>query len=127
MNNEEYEHGELITDWNTVKPGSLIISKDKTFVTQFIACIDKDIIVRNTCENKNIYGEFPRVNFLHYYYAITKKKNVVKYLYEYVTKRNSIQQSNEYYVDDNDFKDGLSLISYSKFHRLDWTAKEFDE
>jgi hypothetical protein len=124
--NDEYSRGELITDWSTVKAGSLIISNDHTYVAQFIACIDDKIIVRKGFDI-NKFLEFNKIDFNNYFYAIPKKKKVTRYLYGYVSGDGIYNIiARQWFKDDHDYINNAKIIS-DVFHRLDWTAKEFDE
>jgi len=123
--NDEYSRGELITDWSTVKQGDIIIGEDddEEFI-KFICFYKKFIFFVNISDEENS-GTITFRKWMNFYRAIPKKKKVVKYLYEYINVDGKRHTSDSFYINDNDFKKYNWPITF--FHRLDWTAKEFDE
>jgi hypothetical protein len=130
MNDQEYERGELITDWSTVKQGDMVLLDKNHFpnvVLEFCAKY-KDVFWMINKQN----SETP-VNWyiITAYRAIPKKKKVIKYLYEYIgpfrdTPSGSRRKETEkWFKNDDDFKSYHPNFIY--FHRLDWTARPFDE
>jgi len=136
--NDEFEHGELITDWSTVKQGDIVCrEKHEYFFLEYLAFDKKrDLAIFRYC-NYSHYIDCD-INAYDFYRAIPKKKKIVKYLYEILGSTTSItnvvfrdqvtivkSELIGWFKDDEDFKVHNPLVK--EYDKKVWTAREFDE